>query len=107
MQEPLPFPSAAICGDQLHIIGSGTHGYSCSLLQPVSQPPLHSMSPASTWRDLPTLPQMDSTAATLWRAGSHRWRVWRVITLLYTPASGPKVGGDLLLGYWEEEVFGS
>ena len=64
----IPSPSATICGDWLYVIGNDTKGYSCSLqeillhCQPISQ---HSMSPASTWRALPTLPQKDSTAATL------------------------------------------
>ena len=31
MPGPLPFPSAAICGDRLHVIGSDTNGYSSSL----------------------------------------------------------------------------
>ena len=71
MAGPLPFPSAAICGDRLHVIGSDTSGYSWSLqeilqhCQPISQPPLHSVPHTSIWRYLPTLPQKDSTAATL------------------------------------------
>ena len=71
MPGPLPSPSVAICGDRLHVIGSDTNGYSCSLqeilqhCQPISQPPLHSVSHAYTWRYLPTLPLTDSTAATL------------------------------------------
>ena len=71
MPGPPPSPSAATCGDRLHVIGSDTNGYSCSLqeilqrCQPISQPPLHSVSRTSIWRALPTPPQKDSTAATL------------------------------------------
>ena len=71
MPGPFPSPSAVICGDGLHVIGSDTNGYSCSLqeilqhCQPISQPPLHSVSHTSVWIYLPTLPQTDSTAATL------------------------------------------
>jgi hypothetical protein len=70
MPGPLPSPSATICGDRLHVIGSDTNGYSCSLQElllrckPISHP-VHSISPKCTCRTLPTLPQMESTAATL------------------------------------------
>ena len=66
----IPSPSATLCGDRLYVIGGDTNGYSCSLqelllrCQPIPQP-LNSISPKSTWRALPTLPQKDSTAATL------------------------------------------
>ena len=31
LPQPLPLPSATICGDQLHVIGHDGKGYSCSL----------------------------------------------------------------------------
>ena len=40
----------------------------------------------------------------LWRAGSDWWRVWRVTSELYSPDSGPQVGGDWLLGAWVDVI---
>ena len=66
LPQPLPLPSATICGDQLNVIGTDANGYSCSLQslpssdQPIT-PPL-----TLSWKPLPPLPVTDSTAATLY-----------------------------------------
>ena len=65
LPQPLPLPSATICGDQLHVIGSDRNGYSCSLQSlPSNDKPITSPLTLS-WKPLPPLPVCDSTAATL------------------------------------------
>ena len=71
LPRPLSFPSATVCGDQVHVI-SGEYedysGYSCSLQAlPSSDQPITSqlLSHLLSWSPLPTLPQKYSTAATL------------------------------------------
>ena len=65
LPQPLPNPSATICGDQLNVIGSGGNGYSCSLQAlPSSDRPITSPLTLS-WKPLPRLPVSWSTAATL------------------------------------------
>ena len=65
LPQPLPFPSATICGDQLNVIGDGADGYSCSLQAlPFSDRPITSPLTLS-WKPLPPLPVTHSTAATL------------------------------------------
>ena len=62
LPQPLSFPSATICGNQVHVIGGDGNGYSCSLQasdEPQSLPDLIS------WTPLPPLPVTHSTAATL------------------------------------------
>ena len=65
LPQPLPVPSATICGDQLNVIGRDDNGYSCSLRAlPSSNRPI--MSPLTlSWKPLPRLPVTLSTAATL------------------------------------------
>ena len=59
-------PSATIGGNQLHVIGSGVDGYSCSLQALLSSnQPIGSQSRTPTWTPLPRLPVEWSTAATL------------------------------------------
>ena len=59
-------PSATICGNQLHVIGYGGDGYSCSLQALLScNQPIRSQSRTPTWTPLPRLPVTYSTAATL------------------------------------------
>ena len=68
LPEPLAFPSAAICDNQLYVIGSDGDGYSCSLQALLSSdPPISSQSITRSlmWTPLPHLPLMHSTAATL------------------------------------------
>ena len=68
LPQPLTYPSATICGNQLHVIGYGDDGYSCSLQGlPSSDQPItsQSISRIVTWTPLPHLPVEDSTAATL------------------------------------------
>ena len=68
LPQPLPFPSATICGDVVHVIGDGANGYSCSLQAlPSSDIPIppQSMSSFIHWTPLPPLPVTRSTAATL------------------------------------------
>ena len=65
LPQPLPNPSATICGDQLNVIGYDDNGYSCSLQAlPSSDRPITSPLTLS-WKPLPRLPVTDSTAATL------------------------------------------
>ena len=65
LPQPLPAPSATICGDQLNVIESDQNGYSCSLQAlPSSDRPITSPLTLS-WKPLPHLPVTGSTAATL------------------------------------------
>ena len=65
LPQPLPSPSATICGDQLHVIWSDGKGYSCSLQSlPSNDRPITSPLTLS-WKPLPPLPVEYSTAATL------------------------------------------
>ena len=65
LPQPLPLPSATICGDQLHVIGIDGEGYSCSLQSlPSNDRPITSPLTLS-WKPLPPLPVTASTAATL------------------------------------------
>ena len=66
LPQPLPFPSATICGDQLNVIGTDANVcYSCSLQTlPSSDQPITSPLTLS-WKPLPPLPVRESTAATL------------------------------------------
>ena len=65
LPQPLPAPSATICGDQLNVIGGDDNGYSCSLQAlPSSDRPITSPLTLS-WNPLPRLPVTRSTAATL------------------------------------------
>ena len=63
--QPLTFPSATICGTQLHVIGH-VNSYSCSILS--SDEPITSQSIPHliSWTSLPRLPVTQSTAATLY-----------------------------------------
>ena len=66
LPQPLAFPSATICGNQLHVIGRDGDGYSCSLQVLLSSnQPIGSQSRTPTWTPLPRIPVMRSTAATL------------------------------------------
>ena len=65
LPQPLADPSATICGNQLHVIGDGGDGYSCSLQALLScNQPIGSQSRTPTWTPLPRLPVEHSTAAT-------------------------------------------
>ena len=65
LPQPLPFPSATICGDQLNVIGRDGNGYSCSLQAlPSSDRPITSPLTLS-WKPLHRLPVTASTVATL------------------------------------------
>ena len=66
--QPLTFPSATICGNQLHVIGY-YNGYTCSIENlPSSDEPITSQSLPHliSWTSLPRLPVIFSTAATLY-----------------------------------------
>ena len=66
LPQPLPYPSATLCGNQVHVIGGdGVIGYSCFL--PSSDEPitLQSISDLISWAFLPHLPVNDPTIATL------------------------------------------
>ena len=65
LPQPLPRPSATICGNQLNVIGNDGNGYSCSLeALPSNDRPITSPLTLS-WKPLPRLPVTGSTAATL------------------------------------------
>ena len=67
--QPLIYPSATICGNQLHVIGWGDNGYTCSIKNlPSSDEPITSQSIPHliSWTSLPRLPVRHSTAATLY-----------------------------------------
>ena len=65
LPQPLPVPSATICGDLLNVIGDDGKGYSCSLQAlPFSDRPITAPL-ALLWNPLPCLPVTRSTAATL------------------------------------------
>ena len=67
--QPLPYPSATICDNQLHMIGYDDKGYSCSIKNlPSSDEPITSQSIPHliSWTSLPRLPVTQSTAATLY-----------------------------------------
>ena len=67
--QPLSYPSATICGNQLHVIGDDVNGYTCSIKNlPSSDEPITSQSIPHliSWTSLPLLPVTFSTAATLY-----------------------------------------
>ena len=67
--QPFRFPSATICGNQLHVIGWEDNGYSCSIKNlPSSDEPITSQSIPHliSWTSLPHLPVTQSIAATLY-----------------------------------------
>ena len=68
LPQPLPYPSATICGNQVHLIGGGGNGFSCSLQAlPSSDKPIapHSLRHLISWTPLPRLPVTRSTAVTI------------------------------------------
>ena len=65
LPQPLRWPSATICGDQLNVIERDANGYSCSLSSlPSRDQPITSPLTLS-WKPFPHLPVSDSTATTL------------------------------------------
>ena len=69
ISQPLDFPSATICGNQLHVIGYDDDGYSCSIKNlPSRDEPITSQSIPHliSWTSLPRLPVTQATAATLY-----------------------------------------
>ena len=65
LPQPLPYPSATICDDQLNMIGRDANGYSCSLSSLPSSDQRITSPLTLSWKPLPHLPVTDSTAATL------------------------------------------
>ena len=68
LPQPLTFPSATICDNQLYVIGTHGDGHSCSLQALLSSDhPIRSQSitRSLSWTPLPRLPVTWSTAATL------------------------------------------
>ena len=64
--DSLRYPSATICGDELHVIGIGGVGYSCSLQELLSGSfPLHQAPLFISWTPLPHPPVMLAVAASL------------------------------------------
>ena len=65
LPQPLPYYSATICGDQLHVIGDDVKGYSCSLQSLLSNDRPITSHLTLSWKPLPPLPVELSTVATL------------------------------------------
>ena len=67
LPKPIAEPSAAICGNQLHVMGEGDEdGFSCSLQALLSSDrPTIQYSMHVSWKSLPSLPVKYSTAATV------------------------------------------
>ena len=68
LPKPLHLPSATMCGNQVHVIGDGANGYTCSLktLLSSAEPITWQVIPhLISWTSLPRLPVTFSTAATL------------------------------------------
>ena len=68
LPQPLTFPSAAICGNHVHVIGGNGNGYSCSLQAlPSSDKPITAqlLPDLISWEPLPHLSLILSTAASL------------------------------------------
>ena len=66
---PFTFPSATICGNQLHVTGDNANRYTCSIQNlPSSDEPITSQSIPHliSWTSLPRLPVTRSTAATFY-----------------------------------------
>ena len=90
LPQPLPLPSATICGDQLHVIGHDGNGYSCSIQSlPSNDRPITSPLTLS-WKPLPLLPVYNSTAATL--CGQlvliGGWQVWSLVNSIHQLVEG-------------------
>ena len=90
LPQPLHYPSATICGDQLNVIGRNANGYSCShQVLPSSDQPITSPLTLS-WKPLPPLPARDSTAATL--CGQlvviGGWRDWSLVNSIHQLVDG-------------------
>ena len=89
LPQPLTFPSATICGHQLHVIGDD-NGYSCSLQALLSSDrPITSQSIRHliSWTALPRLPVNNTTIATVCGqlitiGGLHDWCLVNSIYLL-------------------------
>ena len=64
LPEPLPRPSATICGDLIQVIGSDGRGYS-SAFQVESSSDQSITTPILTWKRLPPSPLMQSTSASV------------------------------------------
>ena len=65
LPQPLPLPSATICGDQLNVIGCDANGYLCSLQALPSSDQAITSPLTLSWKPLPPPPLRDSIAATL------------------------------------------
>ena len=64
LPQPLPYPSATVCGNLLYLIGDDI-AYSCSLLLSSDRPITTQTIPHVIWTSLPRLPITDATAGTL------------------------------------------
>ena len=61
----ITYPSATICGNELHVIGIGSEGYSCSLPSLPSNDPPSKSQLTLHWNPLPPMIVTNSTIATL------------------------------------------
>ena len=104
LPQTLHRPSATICGDQLHVIGSDRNGYSCSLQSlPSNDRPITSPLTLS-WKPLPPLPVEYSTAATL--CGQlvliSGWQVGSPVNSIHQLVEGQWVEiGSMTSGRWQ------
>ena len=91
----LPRPSVTICGDQLNVIGRDANGYWCSLQAPPSSDQRITSPLALSWKPLPPLPVINSTAATL---------CGQLVLIGGRRRDGPPVNfiHQLVDGQWEE-----
>ena len=64
LPQPLHFPSAAACNDQVHVIDGESSGYFCTLTLPTGGKPIPLQDQVS-WTPLPHIPERDSVAASL------------------------------------------
>ena len=65
LPQPLPCPSATVCGDQVHVLGWDGNGYLCSLLSSGRPATTQSVLRIMSWTALPHPSLLNSTAATL------------------------------------------
>ena len=98
LPQPLPFPSATICGNQLHVIGTHGNGYSCSLQALLSSDrPITSQSIPHliSWTSLPlSASETLNSCHSLWTASNHWWQARLVTSQDHSPVARWTVGGD-------------
>lgn len=129
LPQPLPYPSATLCGHLIHVVGEGGNGYWCSL-QPLPSSKLFVMMPMTSvmqWTPLPRLSVESSTAATLcgqlmifggWRDGLPVNSIHQLVSGRWMKIGSMSSGGRdclvvnqspnraLIVGGWRESLHG-